>query len=72
MPNEQITILKNGFVIPKPKFTVKWNEFNAETYLSKNRYKEGEDQYSANKFNQAASDAVSFNRSIIDSRESKF
>lgn len=57
---------------PKPAQTVDWSKFNHEAYLAKGRLTPGEDRYAANKFNQAASDAVAWNRDIPDAREYKY
>jgi polypeptide N-acetylgalactosaminyltransferase len=50
---------------------IPWNKFDTEKFLEKDRLKPGEDRYAANKFNQAASDAIAMDRPISDSREPK-
>ena len=49
---------------------VKWTDFNVDKYLEAGKLREGEDRYAKNKFNQAASDATKWDRTIVDSRES--
>uniref|UniRef100_F1KZJ2 Polypeptide N-acetylgalactosaminyltransferase n=1 Tax=Ascaris suum TaxID=6253 RepID=F1KZJ2_ASCSU len=66
-----VEALKNAIVYPKPAKTVNFQDFDHESYLKKGALKAGEDRYAANKFNQAASDAIKWDRSIGDSRESK-
>ncbi|VDK60209.1 unnamed protein product [Anisakis simplex] len=63
--------LPNAIVYAKPAVTVNYKEFDHEGYLKKGLLKAGEDRYAANKFNQAASDVIAWNRSVSDSRELK-
>ncbi|KAI1719153.1 glycosyl transferase family 2 domain-containing protein [Ditylenchus destructor] len=63
------SVMENSIIQPKPTNRVKWKDFDTTSYLEKGKLKEGEDRYQANKFNQAASDAVQFNRTVPDSRE---
>uniref|UniRef100_A0A915DCL9 Uncharacterized protein n=1 Tax=Ditylenchus dipsaci TaxID=166011 RepID=A0A915DCL9_9BILA len=63
------SVMTDSIVYSRPQHRVKWKEFDTEAYLEKGKLKPDEDRYAANKFNQAASDAVSVNRSIPDSRE---
>ncbi|KAH7719930.1 glycosyl transferase [Aphelenchoides avenae] len=64
-----VVVPKDAELYPRPKSSVPWTHFDTEAYLEGGRLKSGEDRYAANKFNQAASDAVHVNRSIPDSRE---
>ena len=45
-----------------------WQYFSESGYISGNPLKAGEDVYSRNKFNQAASDKIASNRDIPDTR----
>ena len=56
-------------VIHKADTKVSWKNFDSNSYLEAGKLKQGEDRYAKNKFNQAASDAVQWDRSIADSRE---
>uniref|UniRef100_A0A1I7XN58 Polypeptide N-acetylgalactosaminyltransferase n=1 Tax=Heterorhabditis bacteriophora TaxID=37862 RepID=A0A1I7XN58_HETBA len=62
-------LLVNTIIHPKPQPVVSWREFDKNKYLEKGLWREGEDKYAANKFNQAASDAEKVDREIQDSRE---
>ncbi|KAL3124764.1 hypothetical protein niasHT_001601 [Heterodera trifolii] len=46
-----------------------WEDFDTEAYLVKGKLKVGDDKYAANKFNQAASDAIPMQRHLPDTRE---
>ncbi|VDN27417.1 unnamed protein product [Cylicostephanus goldi] len=59
----------NTEIQPKPQPVLSFSEFDVDAYIAKGKLKPGEDKYAANKFNQAASDAASVKRDIIDSRE---
>ncbi|VDN56222.1 unnamed protein product [Dracunculus medinensis] len=63
--------LNDAIIYPISKDSVDWQDFDHNEYLKKGALKAGEDRYSANKFNQAASDAVRWDREIADSREPK-
>lgn len=58
-------------VHPAPARPLPWTDFPSEDFLAKGRLRPGQDRYEANKFNQAASDAIPMNRSIADSREER-
>ena len=45
--------------------------FSAEAYLKGGALKDGEDKYSKNQFNQAASDAIGADRRVPDTRSSQ-
>ena len=45
--------------------------FSAEAYLKGGALKDGEDKYSKNQFNQAASDAIGADRRVPDTRNSQ-
>jgi len=45
-----------------------WQYFDERAYVEKTKLKAGQDAYSRNKFNQAASDRLKSNREIPDSR----
>ncbi|XP_057656640.1 polypeptide N-acetylgalactosaminyltransferase 2-like isoform X1 [Diorhabda carinulata] len=45
-----------------------WNYFDESAYVSKGRLRKGEDPYGRNKFNQQASDNLSSNREVPDTR----
>lgn len=60
---------ENTIIQPKLLPVLKLDAFDCEGYVSKGKLRPGEDKYSANKFNQMASDATSTKRDIIDSRE---
>lgn len=62
-------VMVHSFVHRKPEKTVSWMNFDVESFLAKDRLTAEQDRYASNKFNQAASDAVPYNRSIPDSRE---
>ncbi|XP_074640534.1 polypeptide N-acetylgalactosaminyltransferase 2-like isoform X2 [Tubulanus polymorphus] len=47
---------------------VSWQYFDEKEYIAKTEVKPGEDAYTKNKFNQAASDAIKSNRPIPDTR----
>ncbi|KHN86773.1 Polypeptide N-acetylgalactosaminyltransferase 4 [Toxocara canis] len=68
---QPVRTLANAIVYPKPAKTVNFQDFDHESYLKRGALKAGEDRYAANKFNQAASDAIKWNRNIGDSREMK-
>ncbi|WKY09238.1 hypothetical protein Q1695_001975 [Nippostrongylus brasiliensis] len=59
----------NTVIQPKILPVKQLREFDSEGYIAKGALKPGEDKYAANKFNQLASDSVSVDRDIIDSRE---
>lgn len=67
-----VLVPKDAELYPRPKTSVPWTQFDTEAYLEGGKLQPGEDRYAANKFNQAASDAVHFNRSIPDSREARY
>uniref|UniRef100_A0A7I5ECQ2 Polypeptide N-acetylgalactosaminyltransferase n=1 Tax=Haemonchus contortus TaxID=6289 RepID=A0A7I5ECQ2_HAECO len=60
---------ENTAIQPKVLPIQTLQEFDADAFVSKGKLKPGEDKYAANKFNQMASDAVTVNRDVIDSRE---
>lgn len=45
-----------------------WNYFDEMGYVARGRLRRGEDPYIRNRFNQEASDALSSNREIPDTR----
>lgn len=47
---------------------IPWPKFDAEKYITAKALKEGEDSYSRNKFNQAASDKIKMTRDVPDGR----
>jgi hypothetical protein len=51
---------------------VKWQDFDAESYLAEDRLLPGEDAYVRNNFNQTASDLLKGYRDIVDSRYSGY
>jgi len=59
-----------GYREPQPagERGVGWQYFSESGYISGNPLKAGEDVYSRNKFNQAASDKIASNRDIPDTR----
>ena len=50
---------------------LKWQYFDEKSYVDKTRIRPGQDAYARNKFNQAASDQLKSDRSIMDSRHPK-
>lgn len=72
LPYHPSIVLQDAIIVLPSLSIVNWHQFDVDKYLSKGRLKDGEDRYLANKFNQAASDAVAFNRSILDSREARY
>ena len=47
---------------------VPWEKFDEKAYIDKKRVRVGEDAYARNKFNQQASDDISSNRAVPDTR----
>ncbi len=50
---------------------IEWQYFDERTYIDAKAVKMGEDAYSKNKFNQAASDKLASNRDIPDTRSTQ-
>ncbi len=66
-------VLPNDSILqPKPAAPVPWRSFNHVEYLALGALKPGQDRYEANKFNQAASDATSWDRAVPDAREYQY
>lgn len=65
-----VVVPKDTVIHPKPGSPVSWEQFDPTEYLNGGKLKPGQDRYEANKFNQAASDAVDWKREIMDARES--
>lgn len=49
-----------------------WRKFDVKTYLAKTAVKIGEDGYVRNKFNQIESDKVAIDRSVPDTRQTRY
>ncbi|KAK0408242.1 hypothetical protein QR680_003851 [Steinernema hermaphroditum] len=64
-----VVVPRDTVMHPKPNNLVSWRDFPHEEYLKKGALQPGQDRYEANKFNQAASDALKWDRDIADSRE---
>ncbi|TKR69862.1 hypothetical protein L596_021957 [Steinernema carpocapsae] len=64
-----VVVPMDSVMYPRFSDPVPWKEFAQEEYLRKGALKADEDRYEANKFNQAASDALKWDREIADSRE---
>jgi uncharacterized GH25 family protein len=47
---------------------VKWQDFDEQSYIGKTRLRPDEDAYKRHKFNQTASDELTSNREIYDTR----
>nr|KAG5714576.1 hypothetical protein BaRGS_007022 [Batillaria attramentaria] len=76
--NEGIQVIQGDIVIahrsddgdqelPR-KDEVPWDKFDAQAYINKKRVGPGEDAYARNKFNQQASDNISPDRKVPDTR----
>ena len=50
---------------------IEWQYFDERSYIDAKKVQEGEDAYSRNKFNQAASDKLASNRVIPDTRSTQ-
>jgi len=67
-PKQPDTLVKNAAWLYDAPDDLPWEEFDEKVYISKNPLKSGEDNYSRNKFNQAASDKTKSNREVPDTR----
>ena len=65
-------IMRDSLIHPQPAEPVPYTRFDFHAYQAKGQLKEGEDRYSANKFNQAASDAIPHDRVVPDTREKTY
>lgn len=57
-----------GFDDEEERDDVRWQDFDSESYLNKQRLKPGQDAYARNKFNQQSSDDTKPDREVPDTR----
>ena len=67
----QIECFYNDMDVEVDEDNIEWQYFDERSYIDAKKVQDGEDAYSRNKFNQAASDKLASNRVIPDTRSTQ-